>query len=371
MLGRRRRRGRHGPPAVDPRGDPSTGYNTAALASWQTSLASSGAALVNLLVVGDSVSEGYWADTTEAGRETLGYVGLLRAAFQTDRGGSGLGLRCTFRATGGEYTLGSDWTFAGSWLQQAQGPDSRSSAATGAANTATITVDGDTLALGYNVYTYTGDFAVSVDGGADILVTATAQPTLQARIVDIPLGVAGTHTVVVKGSAVAGKYAEIWGAAPRTGTTGVLVHNAAKNGEKAGMNGSDAGDRLWYVPLAPALTLVAFSLNDYAAQTALATYQTQVQALITAAQATGPVLLIGGNARGDDLTRPIPQSDYHAVLKGLADSANCAFIDFLAAWGDSATAVAAGLVNADKIHPTAAGHTAMKNAIYPLIQAGA
>lgn len=119
-------------------------------------------------------------------------------------------------------------------------------------------------------------------------------------------------------------------------------------------------------PLTPSLAIIALTLNDYNAQTALATYKTDVQAAVanartSAANASLPVLLLAYNQPANFGTLGIPYTSYAAKLREIADADALVAVLDLASYvplcANSGPPDPLGFWDSDRLHPTGAiGH---------------
>lgn len=328
---------------------------------FRAALGNSATTPVNIAIIGDSITEGYNASD----RLNLGYVSLIRSYYQTKYGDGGYGFIPVY-CQGGTYPY--PWTLTGSWSTgspagEGYGPWDRVRWATGAANKATVTINCDAFDIHYVRNTFTNStWSYKVDGGSSTNVVQTTSPSSIAYETLSVTGLTyGSHTIEV--TAPTSNYVFILGITAKRGTGGVRVHNIGFNGNNASY-GSQAERTKWISKLAPSLTIIALTTNDFAAQTALVTYNTNLGRIIAQGKLSGDVLCVGANPRNTSLA--IPQSSYHTQMQSLATSAGAGFVDFLALWVNNATQLANGWC-ADGIHPTDLGHTQYKNTILPLL----
>lgn len=118
----------------------------------------------------------------------------------------------------------------------------------------------------------------------------------------------------------------------------------------------------------PSLTVIALTANDYGGQTSLTSYKTNLQTLITRALVYGDVLLTSIGVHYDENTSAIKQQSYVDIVKQLAITNNCAYLDIHDRWngGVYAQNILGFLANGD-VHPTASGHQDIATAILRVI----
>ena len=107
--------------------------------------------LLNVLMLGDSISEGYNATN----RDTEGYVALIKTKLQSIYGDGGKGFY---------HLLKSDFSFVGTWVALTElGPHGSCKYATGTGNTCSVTLDGDNFDIYVQGASNRGTFTVQVD----------------------------------------------------------------------------------------------------------------------------------------------------------------------------------------------------------------
>lgn len=118
--------------------------------------------------------------------------------------------------------------------------------------------------------------------------------------------------------------------------------------------------------LAPDLTIINLTINDSNQSTALATYQANLQTIITAAKLSGDVVLLIGNPYSPP---PANYAAYVAVAYLLADTNNCPLVDITSRWGSYA------IMNPimpyfDTVHPLKEGYSDIASAVLAKITEG-
>ena len=220
---------------------------------------------------------------------------------------------------------------------------------TGATNTATITVTSDNVDIYVVQAGGSAPFTVAIDGGSDVVVgnSTSAGNTVKYNVAT---GSVGSHTIVIKAPASGTLY--LVGLSANIGSSGCQVHNCGLTSTL--ISDFAYGHNSDYVTaLAPNLTIIALDTNDHNNQSDLTSYRSYFTTVIQKALVSGSVLLLGGC--NDNISKPIPQKAYHAVLMSLARQYNCAFISIYDRWKDWATANSMGLMY-DTQHPNVKGH---------------
>ena len=339
--------------------------NVGALRQWWARAQSTNS--LQVVAMGDSITEGLFASDYN----TRSWLALVRAGLQSSLGNGGRGLAPFYRNAGSG--LVPYWQLTGAWdsfSNPEYGPFGFARYGSGAGSRAEIDLIGDTAEI-YQVLSpfglasnAVGAATWQVDGGPATPFNSFA-PGFTNATLTIALGTNGPHTLRINVPTPSGKSVGLWGAEGRTGATGVRVHNIGRSGTRAGQ-ASNPNARSYLRQLAPDLTLIGFSSNDYSTQTDTNTYRTNVMDLINEAKlGGGSVLLIGGNPRFIGTTA-LPQSAYHNILRELAYSMDCAFLDMLERWGDTNTQRAFGF-SSDNVHPNDFGHADQAGVLLPAL----
>ena len=343
-------------------GLPAASYNIGpGLQAWRSHLDDTN--VINVLLIGESTTEGLFASDIDA----TSYTAILRHRLQTVLGNGGLGLIPLYREL---PPFTSYWDNEGTGWSQGRfdeyGPFSFTYFAAQRDTYAEINLYGDNA----DVFVVLSSFGTNgvtgpywqVDHGPTNYFNSYA-PTFEQSTLNVSLGAPGWHILRLTGPSAPGKSFGIWGASANLGQRGVRVHNAGKNGVRVG--DTTRPNALQFIPrINPRLTVIAFSSNDYAMQTDTNDFRNGVLALIQQGKASGSVLLLGSNPRMADMPTPIPQSIYSDILKNLAFSQNCAFIDINERWGNSTSNSRALGFSIDLVHPTDLGYADIGNLLY-------
>ncbi len=300
----------------------------------------------NIAVLGDSITEGY--DTPD--HSTYAYTPLARGVVQRSRASSARpeGVIPSYRTD--RYTLAGTWNSS----DGGYGPYSIAQQSGSAGATARIVFWGTDFDVYYVTDSGTRAFTIQVDAESPVTVGGSSgSPSYQVANVAAVSG-RGPHTVTI--TAPASGYVVFWGVGGNDGG-GTKMHALGRAGMIA--NGvAVAGTLGAMASLAPDLTIIALTVNDYRNSTDIATYTANLNAAATQAKATGDVAFIIGNAIGE--THSPAQTSYNAAIAAVAAAFGAVFVlDIYTRWGTPTAATAAGFLDGDAIHPTAAGHLDM------------
>jgi lysophospholipase L1-like esterase len=227
----------------------------------------------------------------------------------------------------------------------------------------------DTMVIWYSKSSTGGSFTVNVDGGATISTINTNAGTSSLSSSTLTVAKA-THTININAS---------------NNTTffilGIITYDSAVPAVdliQGGAHGSSvaglvsAGGSPWSpVPalstFAPDLTVMDLTINDSENGTALDTYRTGLQQLITAAQATGDVILMVGPPSNTTIATNGTLDQYIAVMRSLALANNCGMLDLKTRWVSYAVTNPV-LPYSDSKHPGRLGYQDIAAAVYAAIR---
>ena len=261
--------------------------------------------------------------------------------------------------------------FAGTWSAiTSLGPFRYMAWATVAGSTATVDVEGDTVDILFSDNQVSGEFSVTIDGGAPetFALPELAGGPFAAKVATVSTGDTGSHTIVVTTIdgrmnlvGIVGYNSTILGSA--------AVHRMGRDGLKSDGFGANADWDLEFISMIdPQITVIALGINDWLSQTVLATYRANIEYLIEKGKLSGRVLLVN-NVEFSDTVHPNTMPDYNAELLSLAQEHDCFLLDMHTRWGGSTDAAfALGFQPADTGgHPTDAGHEDFRDAVYDAI----
>jgi lysophospholipase L1-like esterase len=244
----------------------------------------------NIVCIGDSVTEGQHAFgppfTGFENRWLARLSDLLRATYPTEGvGGGGRGF-VGVGPTGensfpwpvtlsGSLSGGTGFGPKGKWVQLAASGQS-----------ITFSLKGDSADIMWVQVPFGGKFSWAVDGGQATTISTNGSSTVDGRLTHIPLGTAGPHTLVL--SWVSGN-SSIDGVVEYNGdyAAGITVHDAAHYGWQSAnwVSALNGGPAAAIAALAPAAVIVTLGYNDQYFGTAPATFQSNLQAIISELQA--------------------------------------------------------------------------------------
>lgn len=336
-----------------------------ALRPFHGALANRTASPCDILVIGDSFTEGGGAGavSTRDRRYVAHLRDLLRARFPVAGVTGGEGYIPTAWTVGGTFAMPAPATLTGApAFQTSWGFGKRGHTLT-TGQSVQWTVTGTSVDVHFVKGGSTGVMAVSIDGGtATTYATTSGAGTIDNGVQRVSLGSAGSHTVNVS-----------WSSGGTVYLMGIMVYNGD---ESAGVRMTESGHWGWksgdwsnnassqltnfaqrVTALQPSLIIVALGTNDHGSSIAPATTQANLQSIITTSQAActipPPVVLADWYQRQGTFT--YQWSDYQAVFKALeAASPSVVHFDFSArvpAYNTDTT-----LVGSDLLHPSEKGH---------------
>jgi hypothetical protein len=311
--------------------------------------------------MGDSISEGGISDADPRNYIDKGYVGIIRNKLATKYGDVGKGMIPIYYPNGNPY-----WVTSGSWSIAAAVSGCTSRLLKTSSNGASVTINFNGTGIDVILVkgAILGQFNYTVDGGASTLFDCYQSGANYGAKLSITGLSSGDHTLVITKNND-GK--EIWmiGHCEIKGTKGARVNLVGRWGTVVADSTPD-GCLISEVDIwTPALTIIAFTANDYGNQTALATYQANLQTLIDRAKLYGDVLLTTIGLHSDTVGS-IPQQSYFDTVKSLAIKNNCAYVDISGRWGGNTNVGTTGLLS-DTVHPNAYGHQDIASAILKII----
>ena len=245
-----------------------------------------------------------------------------------------------------------------------------------------------------------GTWTYTVDGGSAVTVTNTgyAIGLVQLKKVTITgLSAGSTHTIVI-GGASAGLSSMLSGATCYTGTNGIgfarlafpsmtatawITPAGSTTSQQLASSFPDNKDALLAglstaqfsgFPLQPSLAIVGLGANDAGWATHPDIFRLALVRLINALRRgtdNCSIMFVAYSQSGgivnDDgaYGKPGLLPRYKSIIRSTAAEYRCAFVDVDSKWGQ--TALTKGFRLTTDIHPTAAGHTDIKNLIMGVI----
>ncbi len=347
------------------------GYR-ATLPKWRLALANvfSGTADAKVLFVGDSTTSGEGPNTTPriAATATTRLTTLLNARYGAPAA-QGLGVPPTQAGSGPD----SRWTIAGTgWADNSPfGFASVSNYKATSSTTGTLTY---TPSGGANYDSFIVYFLKSAGNGlGTVRALATGGTNTDINTgtgadgigVGTVTGTAGTSNTI-QFTHLSGSDVYIVGVEPfHSSTVRVRVANAGLGGTDTGnwKGNSVFGSLACIQAYTPNLTVINLGINDAIQSFSTSTYSTNLQAIITAAQVSGDVILQtmypSANATYNGF-----EAQYVTVMRGLGVSLNIPLIDY---WAISGGVNPSSFDSGDGLHPSILGYWDMASAMYPLI----
>jgi len=208
-----------------------------------------------------------------------------------------------------------------------------------------------------------GTFHLDVDGGGSLGTSDTGSDNALARmVVNYSRGVHRINLTFDNNGSL-----RIFGM--NAYDSKVRAPNCLSLGMGGATSGSWNDSAVFYSPLnmlaflAPVLTIIDLGVNDYATNVALATFNTNMQAIITAALAVGDAVLV--TPFETTIGASLPLIDYVNAIKALAVTNSIPCVDFYSRL-PHAQAVTLGMVN-DASHPNLLGYEEKAGAIFSVI----
>jgi lysophospholipase L1-like esterase len=351
-----------------------------ALTPWYSALANRLNVRANVVCLGDSITEGQGAvDNPGTGfnnRWEARLRDLLRVYFPTaGLTGGGRGFIGALDSGEGSFTWPTTVTgspASGSTL----GPKSEFAQLNASGQAITFPLTGDSADIMWTQVPFGGTFSYKIDNNPAVNISTNGGSISDGQITHASLGINGSHNVTV--SWVSGN-SDIDGVVEYAGdyAGGIQVHDAGHYGWKTSdwtgpiSNGAQ-GPANAIAALKPGLVIITLGANDQFAGIAPATYQSNLQSIISGlrAELTGvspSIVLSMLPPRGGQSGYAHPWSAYVAAANAVAAADTqgpngvslvsvCDFTTGPLIPGPDTTNVY-GLWNAtDKVHPTDAGH---------------
>ena len=338
--------------AASTRGTPAVSASTASCASeltaWCTALGDATSEPANVLVIGDSIAEGYWAQS-----QATRWMDRLRVGVQTVGGEHGLGYVPASSGMANNPPYPGIWTEAGG-TPSTEGLGDRSYTIDTPGGFAEATARADRFRLSYTATPGGGAMEILIDGAATADVDTSATTTQSGRTWLSPPLQSGTHTISVRPLAT--------GRVPVYSVTveGVLVLDGA----------DDSGVRVWDASHAgytsasfvdspnlgddvaqanPDLLVVELGTNDMSVGIPPGALESNLESIIDTVKArdTRPVSVVVVPVWDATIHDPVAYRGYVAAELAVARSEHAAV--------DDLSAVDARLYTVDGAHPNSDG----------------
>lgn len=348
------------------------GFNRALLRRYYTALADRASNPLDIVFIGDSITEGARTESVFGARWTDRLMAALRARFQP----SGV--------TGGYYipaspsytlVLPSVWSFSGTNTPQGTDGLGYYSNILGSAATATLTFTGTSIKVFYSALAGASTATVTIDGSAVASINgATGAPNYGASVTYGGLA-AGSHTIVITNGT---GNLTLQGAYYFNGdeTKGLRMWN----GGHAGI-GSDSFPKFIPASIAPDLAVIALGVNDYRLAANDPTHtNTNITALIKRLQAEvspAPSVIVMAMYEPSTNSGTTPLGSWASYVAAMTTAANqngALFLDLEPLFAASGVPVPGdGMMATDTgpayVHPTLAGHQLIADYLVALLGA--
>lgn len=260
--------------------------------------------------------------------------------------------------------IGSAW--AASFAQSSLGGYPLVATANTNALSFTPTENVDTFVVFYIQTAAAGSFNMNINGGANTLVNVQNAATLMASAT--LTGVLGANTINITQNA--GTISIIGVDAYNSQIPTVRVMNAGWSGSQ--INDWQIGGLTSAWPknalktMAPDLTLIDMTINDWVNQTNPAGYLAAIQGMITTAQLSGDVAIITGNPSQASVVPVAQQKVYVGLCAQAAQAAKIPFIDVFSRFVSWELSNPEGF-NYDYLHPNGLGYADIAQAVFNVI----
>jgi hypothetical protein len=345
------------------------------LTAWQTALNNAANQVVNVVLYTDSIGVCYQGPCGTQGPPTADgrYTDQIRTYLDSVGLSHGTGIVPIQISVSGNVRNSAFWSTTGSWNQSnILGPSQTTTTGqTGSAliqmfSGATATFSGqkwDHL----NVYcartSNSSGFSVSIDGTnvGTACGTTNGSPVATISTFTAAAGL-GIHTAILT---ALGNNSYLYGAEGTIGTTGVSLHLEGQAGAVAEMFGANPSVQQAFTDILPGgIHLMVFPLgtNEPISGVSSDTYAATFTALIAHAQALSPKpsVLVWAEPPYGIAPYGAQMPTFWAIQQSLAAGSGSAFMSTADRWGSFASASAAGLIQADAVHPTLSGHNDMR-----------
>ena len=343
-----------------------------ALRPFHAGLADRANAACDIVVIGDSITEGAQA-SARSKRWVSRLLDNLRTRFPVAGVIGGPGYFPTYYAGGASgITLPAPATLTGSPVQNVTfGLGKRSSELT-TGKSAQWTVTGTSVDVLFAQGTSSGIMGVSIDGGAVTNInTSTTVANKDLGIQRVSLGASGSHTVTLSWVSGGTVYPEGIMVYDGDENSGVRLWESGHWGWQSGDWSNSAGSKLLYLgqrlsTINPKLVVIELGTNDYGNAGTAAAMRTNLEAIIAQIKASvtndPSFVLLGLYKRSGTFTNQ--WSDFQAQFEAMEEAdPQIAYFDFSKRLPTYSTNSELALVNADGVHPTDKGHGYLADAL--------
>lgn len=346
---------------------------TVALRKWRAALAAvaSGSRDAKVLAVGDSITAASVGATNLQKPYESAYTQQLASMLSRAVADSARGLAVPPSAIA--PTAADDrWTAGTGWSRITGFGAGKGAAFTGTAPSGSLVyadsgVSADTFDVYYLTGSGLGTLSVVATGGSPVTQpTAGAQTISRMSVSAGGAGTANSVTITATGGAV-----YVVAVEPRlaTGPKRIRVGNA---GVGSSTSSGWAATPTAFSGLgligayAPDMTIINLGINDASQDIPVASFRSQILALVDAALLTGSVLVVTNNYVRSDQPLAAKQQPYVDVLREIGSVRDVAVVDVNERWGPYSLYSAMGMIS-DPVHPNAVGLSDMARAIFPAL----
>lgn len=214
----------------------------------------------------------------------------------------------------------------------------------------------DTIVVYFLKNSGNGSATINVDGGASLGTITTSNASLVWATQTFTCA-KGTHTINIvpnnDGQMFFGGIVTYDSTVPAIDVIQTAIYGSLAGSHVANTNVYDHMPTLRFI--APDVTIICLTINDSNGGTPLATYQPNLQTIITNAKLSGDVILMVGPPSNTTQATDGTLDSYISVVKALAATNNCALINLKDRWGSYA-ATNPVLPYADTLHPGELGY---------------
>jgi hypothetical protein len=336
------------------------------MSHFTDSLKTCGVTPVDIIALGDSVTEGMicarredaWPQKLRDGVRSARFSGSVRG---------GLGYAPSYSVSG---SVGDFWQRSGAVTVD-------TTLLTGLGCRMLKVPFGASVSLGFTgtgldvLYTSCADssFAYSVDGGADIAIDKRGGPLVAGNVFQARGLCDGAHTITVKGTALGNAYVE--GAMVYRGdeNSGVRMWESGHSGWQASDFNANPNWRGSFQAVPnPKLVLIALGRNEYQKNISVATFSSELTTLVSTVRGLLSGKVCSGVIMAEHKRVPISGypdwADFENEMAKVAAANSFGYLSQSAGIGDPATAIANGWIESTTgCHPLSAGHNVYATAL--------
>jgi lysophospholipase L1-like esterase len=340
----------------------------AGLARYRSAVAAINTAPVDIVCVGDSITEAYYATTLGAR-----WVEQLLADLQTKYGQPGTNVSIyrpgSWGTPGAPPLMALPWTITAPFPNTSYGLGRKNNVVSAGASmsiSATCTGFSIVYAKGPAGLTF-GSFYYAVDGGTPVPVSAVNASIVGGNLATVTGLSAASHTVAITPNT---DHVPIEGIIFYSGneTSGIRVWEGGHSGYET----SDYIDGTYphwidlVTTLTPALVIIELGRNEWVNGVSAATLVANLTTLVAnirAACTPSPSIMLVAEMQGNYTPGPLWSSYVSAIAAYVAADGNLAYVDTVPTFGGYTVPPSGPLYYSDESHPNDAGHAAIATLI--------